>query len=140
DEGLALERVDVAALRLEPPGLAERRAEILHDVPAPGPFARPAFHVIELVVLGFEIGAVHDHHQHEQAIERPFADEGIAMPVPHPDLLQADLVRPESCAPELLPAAVIDADPALDEPRWHLVVAERPDEARRDHFGLRLRA
>ena len=69
DERLALEAFEIAAARIDPPGFAERRAQVLHDVPA-APVARAAAwsprYSSLLSVL--EIGAVQHQHQRSRPL------------------------------------------------------------------------
>src|SRR5262249_23191988 len=70
DERLPLEALDVAAARIHPPRLAERRAEILDDIPVARALARVAGDLVQLVVLVLQVGAVQDDQQDEEALVR----------------------------------------------------------------------
>src|SRR5438093_6511274 len=102
DEGFVLERLDIAARRIEAAGRAERRPQILHDVPAPRAFARFAFDLEHLVAWILEIGAVENHHQREQAVLRARAHERARLPFPLADRLQRRGFRTDASAAELL--------------------------------------
>src|SRR5207249_506981 len=56
DEPVALEQAGVAALRLEPPGLAQRCSKITDDVPAVDAVAWLR-HLVQRVVVVLEVGA-----------------------------------------------------------------------------------
>src|SRR5450432_1286609 len=86
DERLALEDLGIAALRCQAAGLAERSAEVAHDVPMADPFAA-SLDFVQRVVLVFDVRAVEHHQDDEEPLIGPHADERVLLPRPRTDML-----------------------------------------------------
>ncbi len=97
DERFALEDLGIAALGRQATRLAERRAEVAHDIPVTNAFA-VSLDFVQRVILVLDVRTVEHHQDDEEPLIRPHADERVLLPRPLADMLDGFVGQPKTTA------------------------------------------
>src|SRR5262245_22057585 len=138
DEAFLLESVDRVPVRIQLSGFSQRCAEVANDIPSRRTVPRWIGNV-DAIVRILQVGAVQHQQDDEQALQFTSTAERIVGPTPH--LFCANQIWKLGAEPSLAYDRRL-AVSAIEPPRrqvvdGRLMVAEPPQYARQDDFGLR---
>src|SRR5262245_27037595 len=138
DEAFLLESVDRVPVRIQLSGFSQRCAEVANDIPSRRTVPR-WLGIVDAVVRILQVGAVQHQQHNEQALQFTSTAERIVGPTPH--LFCANQIWKLGSEPSLaydrrLAVSGIEP-PGRQVVNGRLMVAEPPQYARQDDFGLR---